>query len=148
MTPDALWQRYVAENPQFAHHPYQAWPYGSNEPDALLELTLRSVKTATASAVPVYEHSGEAIPKAGDFSVLLSSGGEARCIIRTTRVTVAPFAQVSEKQAFLEGEGDRSLAYWREAHRRFFTAEMESIRSVFTETMPVVCEEFVVVYRA
>ena len=106
------------------------------------------MKTATASAVPVYEHSGEAIPKAGDFSVLLNSGGEARCVIRTTRVTVVPFAQVSAEQPFLEGEGDRSLAYWREAHRRFFTGEMASIQAVFTEAMPVVCEEFEVVFRA
>jgi uncharacterized protein YhfF len=29
---------------------------------------------------------------------------------------------VDEEFAWTEGEGDRSLGYWREAHIRFFTA--------------------------
>jgi hypothetical protein len=49
--------------------------------------------------------------------------------------------------AVSEGEGDRSLEYWREAQRRYFTRECQSAGREFTEDMPVVCERFRVVYR-
>ncbi len=38
------------------------------------------------------------------------------CIVRTTRVELRRFGDVDEQFAWDEGEGDRSLAYWREAH--------------------------------
>jgi uncharacterized protein YhfF len=43
-------------------------------------------------------------------------------VIRTTHVETRRFADVDEEFAWTEGEGDRSLAYWRDAHIRFFTA--------------------------
>lgn len=43
---------------------------------------------------------------------------------------------------FKEGEGDRSLRYWREVHEDFFKIEMESINRKFEPEMKLVCEEF------
>ncbi len=45
---------------------------------------------------------------------------EAVLIIQTIEVFVLPFNEVSEQFAFDEGEGDRSLAYWRKAHENYF----------------------------
>ncbi|MBQ4279729.1 MAG: ASCH domain-containing protein [Rikenellaceae bacterium] len=53
---------------------------------------------------------------------------------------------MSEEHAFREGEGDRTLTYWRKVHERFFKKELESVGQVFTEDMAVVCEEFHVVF--
>jgi len=49
--------------------------------------------------------------------------------------------------AEIEGEGDKSLKYWRRAHISFFSRELEEYNMKFTEDMPVVFEEFEVVYK-
>jgi uncharacterized protein YhfF len=67
-------------------------------------------------------------------------------LIETTSVEVVPFDEVDEKHAYLEGEGDRSLAHWRDVHERFFTEHAEHDQG-FSEDMPVVCERFRVVYQ-
>ena len=122
-----------------------AWAFG-DAPDELAALVRSGVKTATASAYSLYALEGEPLPQPSDLSVILDGRGEAVCAIRTTRVRVVPFDQVDARHAFLEGEGDRSLAHWRQVHRRFFTREMEAAGLAFTEDMPVVCEEFELVY--
>lgn len=121
------------------------WAFGG-APDALAELVLNGIKTAMASAYPLYEQEQEPLPKAGDYSVILNTKGEAVCIIRTTKVYVVPFREVSADHAFREGEDDRSLESWREVHRDFFTREMNDEGLSFDEDMPVVCEEFMRVY--
>ena len=124
---------------------YEAWAFGGT-PDQLAELVLRGVKTATCSAALLYELEQEEIPKAGDYSVILDSSGNAVCIIRTTRVYTMPFDQVTERHAWKEGEGDRSLEYWRQVHRSFFTDELKPVGLEFDETLDLICEEFEVVY--
>ncbi len=145
MTAQEMWARYAALHPEAASLPYEAWAYGEAA-DELADLTLRGVKTATASAHALYALEGEPLPLAGDMSVLLSSRGEALCILRNRAVTVVPFDQVSEEHAFREGEGDRSLAYWRQVHERFFRRCLEGTGIPFTNDVAVVCEEFEVVY--
>ena len=124
---------------------YEAWAFG-DDPDTLAELVRTGVKTATASAYPFYELEGEALPKAGEYSVILNTKDEAVCIIRTTKVCVTPYREVTAEQAWKEGEGDRSLDYWRRVHEAFFRKELEAIGLTFTEDMGVVCEEFEVIY--
>ena len=68
------------------------------------------------------------------------------CVIRTTRVYTVPFDRVSAGHAFKEGEGERSLAYWRRVHEDFFRNELARAGLEFSPSMPVVCEEFEVVY--
>ncbi len=60
----------------------------------------------------------------GDYSVILNSSGEAVCIIKTLKVYVTSFNQVSDEHAFKEGEGDRSLEYWRMVHVSFLKNEL------------------------
>ena len=144
MTHQELWAAYQAVNPE-AGEDYEAWAYG-DDPDALAELTRTGVKTATASAGPLYEPEGESLPAQGEYSVILDSREEAVCVIRTTRVYTVPFDQVTVEQAWREGEGDRSLAYWHCVHEDFFRAKLEEAGLEFSPSMPVVCEEFEVVY--
>lgn len=146
MNADALWAAYAADHPEVARNAYEAWSYG-DAPDELLALTLSGRKRATASALPLYAIDGEAVPKAGDYSVLLDSRGQAACVLRTTSVRIVPFIEVSAAFAALEGEGDLSLTYWRSVHEAFFRRAMAGAGLVFTQDMPVVCEEFEVVYK-
>ena len=47
---------------------------------------------------------------------------------------------------YLEGEGNRSLEYWRQVHEEFFTEELKTIQQKFDTKMELVCEEFEVVF--
>lgn len=145
MTAQEMWNMY-AEKTGLEHGEYETWIFG-DAPDNLAELVARGIKTATASAYPLYEQYQEDLPQAGEYSVILDSGEQAVCVIRTDRVYVTPFREISEEHARREGEGDGSLAYWREVHERFFRREMEYEGLSFDEDMLVVCEEFSCVYR-
>lgn len=142
MNAEEMWQAFPDKK---ADDTYLVWQYGCAQ-DKLAQLTLQGTKTATASSYPVYKAENEPVPAVGDYSVILDSQNQAVCIIQTTQIDIVPFYQVDEEQAYLEGEGDRTLTYWREVHRTFFESEMQSIHQEFTEDMLVVCERFKIVY--
>ena len=144
MTAEEMWKEY-AQKVGIEHSDYEAWAFG-DAADELAALTVEGKKTATSSAFPLYESEGEPLPRAGEHSVILNSRGQAVCVIRTEKVYLAPFREISEEHARREGEGDLSLAYWREVHERFFRREMEEAGLRFDQDMPVVCEEFSCVY--
>lgn len=125
---------------------HECWAFGG-APDKLADLVLRGIKTATCSAYCFCESGEEKLPEAGDYSVILNSRGEALCIIRTVKVAIVPFDRVTAEHAYKEGEGDRSLAYWRQVHEEYFTEELQAAGLAFDEKMDLVCEEFEVVYR-
>ena len=147
MNAEELWNAFVTAYPEAAGAAYEAWSYGSDAADELAQLTASGIKTATASAYPMYELEGEELPKAGEYNVILLTDGTALCITKTTKVALVRYRDVSADHAFLEGEGDRSLSYWRQVHEAFFAEELASAGLTFTEDMTVVCEEFEVVFK-
>ena len=48
------------------------------------------------------------------MSVILDGTGSPVCILETISVEIHPFNEVGEQHAWEEGEGDRSLEFWRE----------------------------------
>ena len=116
------------------------------EADLLADLVLKGAKTATTSAYDLYALEDEPLPQEGTFDVILDSQGQAICIVEITKVSVQPFHQVSADHAFKEGEGDKSLAYWRQVHEKFFTEWLEEAGLTFTPNSKVVLEEFRKVY--
>ncbi len=147
-----LWADFLASGSTYASDAaassYTSWAFGhgAEMADELVGLVLEGGKRATAGALWTYEHEGEAIPQVGDFSIVTDGAAVARCVIRTTRVDVVPFNEVSAEFAATEGEGDLSLEYWREGHWRYFTAELAGFGRAAEADMPVVCERFEVVY--
>lgn len=140
MNAEQMWAAYAARS-GLADAPYEAWAFGG-EPDKLARLTLEGIKTATSSAYPLYTLEGEPLPEAGEHSVILDSREEAVCVIRTERVAIVPFREISPEHARREGEGDRSLPCWRQVHEAFFTRELTRAGLSFYPDMPVVCEYF------
>ena len=140
MTAEELWERSGFTGT------YEAWSFGE-APDKLANLVLQGIKTATCSAYDLYLIDNEPLPQTGDFNVILDSNDEAVCIIKTLKVYITEFNQVSEEHAFKEGEGDRSLSYCRKVHVSFLTDELASVNKTFDENTKVVCEEFEVVYK-
>lgn len=132
---------YVQQNAR-----YEAWSFGC-QADELAQLTVDGIKTGTASAYPMYEIEKEALPQVGGFDIILNSRDEAVCITETTKVYVVPFCEVSREHAYKEGEGDRSLEYWRKVHEVFFSDCLKEGGLSFDKNMPVVCQEYKVVFN-
>ena len=148
MNAKQLWEKYCQETGKNTDLPYQAWQFGGTG-DELAGLVLKGRKTATDSAYRLYEIDNEPLPKEGEYSVILNSKEEALCIIRTTQVAVVPFYEVSEDHAYKEGEGDRTLTYWKAVHEYFFKKEYETYGLPFDlHDVMVVTEEFELVYKA
>ena len=87
------------------------------------------------------------MPKKDEYSVILDSNDEAVCIIKTIKVYLERFSSISSEYALKEGEGDKSIEYWKKVHKDFFTKELEEAGLEFDEDMIVVCEEFELVYK-
>ena len=126
----------------------EAFHFDDNEQSAneLGRLVLDGTKKATAGLQWSYEAANKRLAKLGDLSVVTNWQGQPLCIIETTKVDVVPYEQVSESFAAIEGEGDGSLSYWREAHWAYFGRECRRIGRQPSPKMPVVCEQFRLIY--
>ena len=129
---------------------YEAFHFDDNERDAnaLFSLVLAGTKRATAGLLWTNELNNKPLPTVGALSVVTDWSGSPRCIIETTDVQIVPFGCVSETFAAREGEGDKTLGYWRDVHWRYFSRECQRIGREPNLRMPVVCEQFKVVYPA
>jgi uncharacterized protein YhfF len=93
-----------------------------------------------------YSEHGEAMPQVGHLQVVTNWDGEPVCVIEITEVSTSPYSEVGEDFARAEGEGDRTLQWWREAHARFFQAECDELSIEWHEQRLLVLERFKVVY--
>ena len=105
---------------------------GPDLADELLDLVMKGIKTATCSTE---DEPNTSTP--GERWIVLDGQGTPRCVIESTEVTYRRFGEVDAAFAYEEGEGDRSLTYWREAHRRYFGR-----LGKFSEDMMLMCERF------
>lgn len=112
----------------------------------LLDLVLQGKKRATCSSLVSFEQEG-IMPKEGDYSIVTDWDGNPRCVIQTVKVTHMKFKDMTFAICSKEGEDD-SLESWRNNHISFFTREgKEECGYEFSEDMPIVFEEFEVVYQ-
>ena len=74
--------------------------------------------------------------------VVLDGHGVPRAVLKTIELTKRSFDEVDEAFAYDEGEGDRSLQYWRLAHTRYFTR-----LGRYAPNMTLWCERFELVER-
>jgi uncharacterized protein YhfF len=104
--------------------PYVAESFGNDAEtaDELGRLVRDGQKRATTRLLSSYEEDNEQLPAVGNLSIVLDGRGTPICVIRTISVEVRPFGLVDEAIAWVEGEGDRSLAYWRDEHVQFFAS--------------------------
>jgi len=125
----------------------EVWGDSPRLADELGTLILNGVKTATCSALWEYEAEDEPLPRVGTKTVVLDGNGDPLCIVETTEVKVRPYDEVDAQFAFEEGEGDRSLEYWQDAHWRYFSRTLPGICREPISDMQLVCERFRVIYK-
>jgi uncharacterized protein YhfF len=146
------WQDFLSTLP--ADSPYRSkayitegWGDSPQMADELGALIAAGVKTATCSALWEWEAEAKSPPEVGTVTVVIDGNGQPLCIVETVEVTIRNYNEVDADFAREEGEGDLSLQYWREAHRRFFSRSLPKIGREFSEDMPLVCERFRVLYK-
>lgn len=132
MTPEKLWQEFILKNPLYKKKSYDVFTFG-DKPDVLLQLILLGQKTATCC---IYR--GGKIAQSGDISIVLNSLGQAQAIIETTKTSIIPFNKVNTTFAQKEGEGNKTLASWRQIHKNFWG-------DIAPDTL-LECEEFKLLY--
>ena len=145
-----FWAKFCEANPEInPDTTFQVWYFGLGREDALelCDLVLQGKKTATASLVWEYEEKPEDAPVLDGYSVVTDFDGNPKCVVQTTELRVLPFNQVDAKFAFDEGEGDRTLEYWRRVHWDYFSRRCDGIGKEPSVEMLVNCERFALLYH-
>jgi uncharacterized protein YhfF len=146
---DNFWNEFLLETKRRVDTTYleafhfELTEYWANE---LLRLVLIGQKSATASSLLAYQINGENIPTVGSFSIITDWDGNPKCVIETVAVSIIPYKEITYDICKREGEDD-TLESWQEGHIKFFKAEGQELGYEFTEDMPVVFEDFKVVYK-
>ncbi|MDO4501141.1 MAG: ASCH domain-containing protein [Erysipelotrichaceae bacterium] len=152
MNANELWEKFCKEKNVDINQRHTAWAFcgGGEAGDRLAELVLERKKFGTASAYEAYLSQGalDEIPRSDEYNVILLDNGEAVCVTQNYSLNIKKFGEVSSFHGFAEGEGDRSLRYWKEVHEEFFEDDFKRANKVMDENSLIVLEQFKVVYVA
>jgi len=144
-----LWNDFILENPGNQHKKTPMSFYfcdNEKDADACAELVVNGIKKATATSLWWFEKNNESLPQIGDQYIITDWNGKAKAIIETTKIEKVPYNQVTSEFARIEGEGDKSLDYWKKVHKDYYTREMKPYGEQFDENMIIVCEQFKLIF--
>ncbi|MGB7873559.1 MAG: ASCH domain-containing protein [Anaerolineales bacterium] len=149
---EIYWQKFLSTLPDDSPYHSKAytaegWGVGPEMADELGTLIVNGTKTATCSALWEWEAEGELVPETGAVTIVLDGRGEPIGIVESTELTIRKYNEVDADFAHDEGEGDLSLRYWRQVHKNFFSRSLPEIGKEFSEEMPLVCEQFRLIYK-
>ncbi|MGE3465407.1 MAG: ASCH domain-containing protein [Pyrinomonadaceae bacterium] len=145
-----FWNAFCRHRAVEAVTPYQVWFFGNSDEMAreLAELVIAGVKTATASLAETNKIEPWNAPIKDGYSVVTDFGGKPLCVIRTTEIRHVPFREVGPGFAADEGEGDRTIEYWRKVHEEYFLKEADKLGFDFTHDSIVCCERFEMLFMS
>ncbi|MEL7003821.1 MAG: ASCH domain-containing protein [Bacteroidota bacterium] len=144
-----FWNSFKEQNPDCKQKDLSDTFYfcdNRKDADECADLVVKGVKQATATSLWWFEKNKEPLPKPGDLCIVTNWNGEPKAVIQTLKIELTAFKEVSAKFAEVEGEGDKSLSYWRDVHRDYYTREMAPYNEHFSEDMIIVCEYFKTIY--
>ncbi len=112
------------------------------EANRQLKLILTGKKRAFSHSLLGLQYRNQKLPKIGDFTIITDNQGNAKCLLRTVAVRLKPYFSIRESYAKIEGEGDQSLAYWKQYHWEKIEEDLKQFNRVPRESMIMVCEYF------
>lgn len=141
MSVQDLWDAYCAATGKSGPLP-DIDQFGDNPDmaDELLALVFTGTKRATCCLAR--DFSTQTRPKPGDHWIITDGAGRAACIIETTITELVRICDVTAEFAFAEGEGDKSLTYWKREHDAYFTRQAVSEGFTYNDKMIGICERF------
>jgi len=145
---EILWNNYINKSTKKKIKTPPSFYFCDNEFDAneCADLVVKGIKRATATSLWWYKKNNESLPKIGDQYIITDWNGNAKAIIETTKIEQVPYNKITSEFAEIEGEGDKSLEYWKKVHKDYYTREMKPFNEQFDENMIIVCEQFKTVY--
>ncbi|MEC6748108.1 ASCH domain-containing protein [Marinilactibacillus sp. XAAS-LB27] len=145
---EKYWHSYAESNGLTLKTP-DSWMFGDGSKalgDELVNLVLSGKKTGTCAAKESYIVEKEAIPKVGQYDIILNGDSKPVAIIKYTKIEEIPMNQVSKAFAISEGEGDLTYEYWYKEHEIFFINEFRDYGLTYTPEIILVCQNFEVVF--
>lgn len=131
---------------QKKHPDLEVWGHPAEYAD-LYDLTVRGIKTATSSWYAEYALSGDDLSQPGERSIMVDNPEcpTKEVLLETVEVIIEPFCDISERTAWCNGEGDRTIADWQRIFGDFWKRHLPKSGLVFSEDGLVVTEFFKVI---
>nr|GGH93105.1 RNA-binding protein [Aquisalinus luteolus] len=143
----AFWQRFC-DATSHRGQPLDCDSFGGPDiADELLMLVLSGRKRATCSNACWVKKGFMPMPRRGGLAIVTDAANNPACVIRTEKVTIKPFRDVTVAFAWREGEGSRMLSDWKRGHRHFFHREALENGFAFRETDLCIFEEFTMIWQ-
>lgn len=144
---DAVWSLYIATMLGGYTPPTRAldvWFFGNSPEMAakLVHLVMCGTKRVTMGWVDAAERDGTPLAYEGGVSIVTDGFGFPRVCLRSAKVEVMRFDEVTAAHAAGEGEGDLSYADWREGHTAYFSREGEKLGLAFDVSARISVETF------
>ena len=146
---EKIWKDFISINHQYHKlKTPESFFFCDNKKDAdeCAELVFNRIKQATAGSLWSYEKNNTDFPKKGDLFIVTDWEGNAKAIIETTNIKQVPFNKITPEFAKTEGEGDKSLSYWKKVHWDYFSREMAEYGEKPSKEMIIICEYFKIIY--
>lgn len=105
-------------------------------------------KRGTAHLLVDFEISHVPRRAVGDYWLIVDFDNAPLYLVRVVEILIFPFHEVPQSWAEVEGEGDCSLKWWRDAHRDYFSRQCVIWGVPWQEDMLVVCERWELVVSA
>lgn len=144
-----LWEAFIRQNPEYKDKELGEWfNFCDNEKEAKVcaQLTKDGIKQASSTSLWWFEKNHADLPEVGNIYVVTDWYKIAKAIVEVVKVEQVPFNKITEEYADIEGEGDKSLKYWKDTHWAYYTREMEEFDEKPTEDMLIVCEQFKTIF--
>ena len=146
---ELFWKNFITDNARYVNEKTpESFYFCDNEKDAndCAKLVVKKIKQATAPSLWSFEINNEKLPRKGDLNIITNWNKAPQAIILTTKIELIKFNEITAKFAQKEGEGDKSLAYWRKAHKAYYKREMQGHKEEFSKDMIIVCQYFDTIY--
>lgn len=120
----------------------QRWKFAGdkNSCNELFNLVKKGIKTATSY---LYLNDSDLFQE--EYSILINYDDTEEILLKTTKIYKEKFINITKEHAYKEGEGDRSLEYWKRVHKKFFSKELSNKNIEFNEEIEIICEEFEII---
>lgn len=146
---ELIYQDFLKKHPEYAENDISVESYSDDKElsKEICELILSNEKQATSSLLYWSQNYDVDIAKVNDLEMVIDASGKFYCIVLKTAVKIVAYKDITAEHAFLEGEGDKTLEYYKEAHSHYFYNDLINEDIEFNEDMLVVCEYFKVIYQ-
>lgn len=142
MTHEEIWDIFKKEN-NIRDDSYEAYGFSDDE-KYLIEKILNGDKTLELYSYEEIIQLKLAIPRQGDFSVILD-GDEALCILKTKNVSILKFNEISNDLFIKLGNDD--FNFMKIKYENDLKDIYKSLNKKFNKECMCVIEEYEVVYR-